>query len=189
MRRSLALPLATAIALLMTVVSNVRAQTAVSAPSERVETTTYGGWTVSCSQILQARARKTCSAVFRVATQNGQVLLVWLIGLDNQGKLASVIRVPLALGIKDTKTGAVATGLLVAKGAELELGRVVHHLAYSTCAPQWCEAFTQMDDSFIKNASSAASAAVIVYVATGAAINYNALSIKGIDKVLVSVRR
>lgn len=189
MRFSFVLPVLVFAALPITPLAGAWAENAGSSPSERVETTTYGGWTVSCSEIVRAHARKTCSGAFRVAAQNGQVLLVWLIGLDKDGKLASVIRIPTAIGIKDNKTGAVTSGLLIPKGADLKFGAAAHHLAYSTCAPQWCEAFAQMDDSFIKDASATPTAALTVYVASGAALNYNALSIGGIDKVLTTVRR
>ncbi len=168
--------------------ASVQAQDA-AAPSERVETTTYGGWTVSCAEILRAHAKKTCSAVFRATTKDGQVALIWLIGLDKTGKLANVLRIPTAIGVKDSKTGAVTTGLLVSKGADLKLSRATHHFTYSTCAPQFCEAYAPLTEAFGQDAAATPNAALTVYLASGAAITYNSLGIGGIDKVFASLRR
>jgi invasion protein IalB len=164
----------------------VNAQTA--AP-ERVETTTYGGWAVSCDEILKANPKKTCSAALRVNARNGQPLFIWMIGLDKDKKLASVIRIPAGMALKNSKTGAISVGLLVSKGVDLKLNNNVHHLDYSTCAPQWCEAFAPMDESFVQDAQTAADAGVTLYAASGAAVNYSALAIKGIEKVFTYVRR
>ena len=55
------------------------------------------------------RSKKTCSALLQVVEEKQrQVLLVWVIGRDNQGVLRTVIQSP--------------TGIQIPKGLELKFG-------------------------------------------------------------------
>lgn len=173
--------------------SPVNAKMPKAAPAAgpaRVETTTYNSWIVSCREIVGSASRKTCSAILRVVDQSGHPLMAWVIGLDHDGKLTTVIRTPTGVTLTDKSSGAKATGLMVKDGLNLELGKAaIHHLSYLLCEPQWCEASGLMDERFVKDAVAATDAVVIIYAAGGRAIRYPSLPLKGIDKAILMVQR
>lgn len=160
----------------------------VATGPERVETTTYNSWTVTCQESLGIPSKKSCSALLRVIDQNHQLLMAWLIGLDPNGKLTSVIRIPTGVTLTDKASGAKATGILVKNGLDLKLGTAVHHLTFVACEPQWCEASGGMDDRFVKDALGATDAVVTIYAVDGRAIGYPSLPLKGVDKAILLVR-
>jgi len=168
---------------------------AVVTGPERVETTTYNSWTVSCREIVGAGSRKTCSAILRAVDRSGNPLMVWIIGLGHDGKLTSAIRTPTGVTLTDKTSGAKTTGLMIKDGLNLELGKLesgkpaIHHLNYLLCEPQWCEASAPMDERFVKDALAATNAVVIIYAAGDRAVRYPSLPLKGIDKAISMVRR
>lgn len=162
---------------------------AVANGSQRTETTTYHSWTVTCHEIVGSASKKTCSAILRVIDKGGHPLMAWIIGLDHDGKLTSVIRIPTGVTVTDKSSGAKATGLMVNDGIDLELGKAAVHLNYLLCEPQWCEASASMDGRFVKDALAAANAVVTIHAAGGSAIRYPALPLKGIDEAVLMVRR
>jgi invasion protein IalB len=167
---------------------------AASGP-ERVETTTYNSWTVSCREIVGAANKKTCSAILRVVDRGGHPLMAWIIGLDRERKLTSVIRTPTGVTLTDKSSGAKTTGLMIRDGLNLEFGKLesgkptLHHLSYLLCEPQWCEASGPMDERFVKDTLAAKDAVIIIYAAGDRAVRYPSIPLKGIDKAIAMVRR
>jgi invasion protein IalB len=102
-----------------------------------------------------------------------QVLMVWLIGRDNQGVLRTVIQSP--------------TGVKIPKGLELKFGASsVRTLPYAACTPQNCEASTAMDDAMVRDARASSEATATIYAIDGRAINFK-IGTKGIDKAFVAL--
>jgi invasion protein IalB len=147
---------------------------AASAAPQRTETVTYDSWTVTCNETVETRSRKTCSALMKVSDQkSGDVLLVWLVGRNNEGALLTVMR--------------TVTGVLLQKGVELKLGNAaVRRLNYVKCDPIQCEAALPMDAAMVKDFSAAGEAVATVYATDGRAITFT-MPIKGADRAVASI--
>jgi invasion protein IalB len=147
--------------------------TAPSVPV-RTERIQYNAWTVTCTDTVEKTSKKNCSAMLQLINQKQRnVILVWLMGRDNQGVLRSVIQSP--------------TGVQIPKGIELKLGNgPTRSLPYVNCAPQKCEASINMDDAMVHDAKVSPDAIVTVYALDGRAINFK-MEIKGIDKAFAAL--
>lgn len=152
------------------------APAAPAAPSApvRTERIVYDSWTVTCTDTLEKAAKKTCSAMLQVVEEKQrQVLLVWIIGRDNQGVLRTVIQSP--------------TGVQIPKGLELKFGTTAARtVPYAACTPQNCEASTVMDDAMVRDARGSAEATATIVATDGRAINFK-MGIKGIDKAFAAL--
>lgn len=149
------------------------APAAPSAPV-RTERIVYDSWTVTCTDTVDKASKKTCSAMLQVIEEKQrQVLMVWLIGRDNQGVLKTVIQ--------------SLTGVQIPKGVELKFTNgVARAVPYSACTPQNCEATITMDDAMVRDARGSAEATATVTLIDGRAVNFK-MSIKGIDKAFAAL--
>ncbi len=150
------------------------AQTQAPSATQRTERTVYDSWTVTCSETVEKTSKKTCSALLQVVEEKQrQVLLVWVIGRDNQGVLRTVIQSP--------------TGIQIPKGLELRFGNgPARALPYTACTPQNCEASTVMDDAMVRDANASPEATATIVAVDGRTINFK-MGIKGIDKALAAL--
>jgi invasion protein IalB len=162
--------------------------TTASVP-ERTETITYDSWTVQCHDVVGARSKRTCSAMHRVLDKDQRrVLLVWVIGLDKQSRLTSVLKVPT--GLVKKAEAQTFVGLHVKSGLDLRLGNgPVRHLNYVSCEPQWCDAVGGMDEAFIKDAAAAQTASVVIYTPDEQSVPFQPIALKGIDRALAMLRQ
>ncbi len=135
---------------------------------------TYGNWQLRC-RAGAAADKKSCVGVLEVIdTKKHQLILGWLMGLNGKGGITSTFQTP--------------TGVLVARGVDLQLGKsAVRHLDYSACGASGCEASLVMDDSAIADAEAADQAKITLYAADGKAVNLG-IPIKGVDKVVESFK-
>lgn len=128
-----------------------------SAPAEaqpqRVETTVHESWTVTCQDT--AEKKNTCTAVLRVAdNQSGNVVLVWAVGKDTNGKLTAVMQTP--------------TGVQLAPGVVVKVGKGADRkLTYATCSPRQCDATAPFDASFQKDVNAAEEATAVITLIDG----------------------
>lgn len=147
-------------------------------PGSRTEILTYDGWTVTCRERLSPAAPKTCSAELQIvqsANNANTVVLSWTVGPNNEGKLATVLRVP--------------TGVLIQPGIEFKLdGKEARKIAFTACEPNRCEASLIMDDAFIRDASAAQSAEAVVYASDGRGLRFSIVN-KGFAAALAAMRR
>jgi invasion protein IalB len=152
-------------------------QAAPTAPAQpqpvRTEITPHDNWTVTCRDF--ADKRRACSAVLQVVQQqNNQVLFVWVLGKNNEGKLVSVLQTP--------------TGVTLAPGVEVKLARgATRRATYVNCETNRCEATLDMDDAFIRDASGSESVEATLYSNAGQGVKFT-LPFKGFDKALAAVR-
>lgn len=157
-------------------VSPAAAPTAPAAPSPpvRTERIVYDSWTVTCTDTLEKASKKTCSASLQVVEEKQrQVLMLWIIGRDNQGVLRTVIQGP--------------TGVQIPKGLELKLGAAAARtIPYASCSPQNCEASIAMDDAMVRDARASGEATATIFAIDGRAINFK-MGIKGIDKAFAAL--
>ncbi len=152
-------------------------QQAPSAPAQpqpvRTEITPHDNWTVTCRDF--ADKRRTCSAVLQVVQQqNNQVLFVWVLGKNNDGKLVSVLQTP--------------TGVTLAPGVEVKLARgATRKATFVNCETNRCEATLDMDDAFIRDASGSENVEATLYSNAGQGVKFT-LPFKGFDKALAAIR-
>jgi len=139
----------------------------------RTETIVYNSWAVTCTDTLEKGAKKTCSATLQVIEEKQrQVVMVWIIGRDNQGVLRTVIQSP--------------TGVQIPKGVELKLGAAAARtMPYIACNPQQCEASIAMDDAMIRDARASSEALATIVAADGRSIWFK-MDTKGIDKAFAA---
>jgi invasion protein IalB len=151
--------------------------TAPAAPPSvprRTETVNYDSWTVSCTEPLDKSVKKACSGVLEaIEEKQKRVVFAWIIARDTHGVLRSVMQTP--------------TGVLIAKGVELKLGKApARTVPYTACEPQRCQASIAMDDALVKDSIASPEATATIYLVDGRSVNFK-MPIKGIDKVYASI--
>jgi invasion protein IalB len=164
------------------------APAAPAAPSgpQRVETTVYDSWVVTCQDNTGGTTKRTCLASLRVTNQNRKVLLNWQIGSNQEGRYVAAIHVPSGLPVKKDNQ-IVGGAILIGNGVELKFGNAAaRRLSYVSCNPQQCLAEAPIDDAFVREALANSKATITVYTPAGA-VPYE-LEIKGIDKAIQSTR-
>jgi invasion protein IalB len=157
------------------------------APSQRVETTTYDAWTVTCRETA---GKKECRAVLRAASgeSRGQPVLIWEIGVNNEGRQVTTLRVPVGLATKK-ENQMVGGGIMIPNGIELKFGNSqARRINYMSCNPRRCVAEAAVDDTLVREANANATATVTVYVIGGQPVPLQ-FGIKGIDKALSLTRK
>lgn len=147
------------------------AQAYASAPS-RIETTIYDRWTVTCQD--NGSARKACSAALRIVNNQQQIVILWQIGVGDDGQIKAMMQTP--------------TGVMIQNGVDLKIGDAnVGRLQYSACVPQNCEASGAMDDHLIKAITAAKDMMVTIRAKDGRDVNFK-FPLQGIDKAVAAVR-
>jgi invasion protein IalB len=157
------------------------------APSQRVETTTYDAWSVTCRE---ASGKKECRAVLRATTGEGrgQPVLIWEVGLNNEARQVTIFRVPVGLATKkDNQT--VGGGIMIPNGIELKFGSgQARRINYMSCNPRACIGEAAVDDTLVREANANTQATVTVHVIGGQPVPLQ-FGIKGIDKALSLTRK
>jgi len=140
----------------------------------RTERIVYDSWTVTCTDTVEKTSKKTCSAVLQVIEEKQhQVLLLWVIGRDNQGVLRTVFQSP--------------TGVQIPRGLELKFGTAAARtVPYAACTPQNCESSIAIDDAMVRDARASGEATATIYAIDGRSINFK-MGIKGIDKAFAAL--
>lgn len=112
------------------------AQAAAAEAPQRIETTVYDTWTVTCRDL--ADKKNACTAVLRVAdNDSGNVVLVWAVGKDASNKLTAVIQAP--------------TGVQLEPGLMLKVGKAAgRKFGYVACSQRQCDASAPVDAAFLK---------------------------------------
>ena len=158
-----------------------------SAPAgpQRVETTAYDSWAVTCEDTVAGGAvKRACLASLRVMNQNQAVLLNWQIGFNDEGRFVTAVHVPSGLAIRQGDQ-TIGGPIMIANGVELKFGNgQVRRLSYVTCGPQQCLAEAPIDDGFMREAVANANAKATITVHTGGGPIPFDLAIKGIDKAI-----
>jgi invasion protein IalB len=150
---------------------------AAAAPAQpqpvRTEIVPHDNWTVTCREF--ADRRRSCSAVLQVVQQqNNQVLFVWVLGKNNDGKLMSVLQTP--------------TGVTLAPGVEVKLSRgSPRKAAFVNCDASRCEATLDTDDAFVRDASGSDNVEATLYSNAGQGVKFT-LPFKGFDKAVAALR-
>jgi invasion protein IalB len=142
--------------------------------TQRTERTVFDAWTVTCSETVEKTSKKMCSAMLQmVEEKQQQVLLVWVIGRDNQGVMRTVIQSP--------------TGIQIPKGVEIKFGvGPARTMAYTICTPKACEASMAVDDAMARDATASQEATATIVLVDGRSVNFK-IGIKGLDKALVAL--
>jgi invasion protein IalB len=168
-------------------------QTQGSAPAgsgpQRVETTKYDSWVVTCRENVGGAGKKNCSAQLQAVSQDRrQVLLDWQIMVNKDGHFVTAFFVPPVLGIR--KGDRVESGpLQVQNGIELKFGNgPARRISYIWCGPKQCFAEALIDDAFVKEALANTKATITVHMANGDAVPME-LPIKGVDKAISATRK
>ena len=136
-------------------------------------TTTYGGWTVNCSETIEP-PEKLCSASFRIVDkQKNSNILVWLFGRNAKEKPLSEF---LTLTDVLIEPGVVLT---LDDGKPLRAG-------YVYCSSSGCKASIDLTKSLIQRLKTAKKAKVEVTCLDGKVIQF-AMEIPGIDRALTDI--
>lgn len=139
----------------------------------RTEIIAQDNWTITCRDF--ADKRHTCSGTLQVVQQpSNQVLFVWVVGKNVEGKLMSVLQTP--------------TGVMLAPGIELKFVRgAVRRATFVRCDPNQCEATLDMDDALVRDASASETVDATV-IGTNTQTAKFSLPFKGFDKAVAAVR-
>lgn len=161
---------------------------AAPAGTQRVETTQYDSWAVTCRDAVGSPPRTACSASLRV-TQNQSPVMEWQIGYNKDGRFVTTLSIPSSLAAKNDKA-TVGGPIMVAVGVDLKFGNgPARVLNYVWCGPRQCMAEGAIDEAFAREASAGASANATVTVhTTGGPIPVE-FPVKGIDKAIAATRR
>ena len=129
---------------------------------------------MTCRDFHEGSHKHVCSAELKVAKSGStQVLLDWVIGLNEQGKPVAVIE--------------TLTGVLIEPGVSLQLGKSVRKLPFTSCFPTHCTASMSIDGKFVHDVSGASSAEVVIQAPNGRAVKFE-FPTKGFDKAYAALR-
>lgn len=154
-------------------------QQQVQAPAPaRTEIVTYENWTVTCRDSGNPKEKRVCSAELSIAQDaNNQrrVVFAWIIGLNKDGALTTVLR--------------FLPGITVAPGVELKFAdRTPRKIPVSICEPSHCEATAAMDDGFVREASAVVQAEAVVVSSDGRQVTFT-INMKGFAQAVAAVRK
>jgi invasion protein IalB len=143
----------------------------------RTEIVNHDNWQVTCREFVNPASRN-CAAVLQLIQVNQQtnqqtMLMSWIVGVENN-TLTSVIQTP--------------TGVAIAPGVEVKIGRQTRKLTFARCEAQRCEAVMPIDDALTREAAGQEKAEIVLTSTTGGTVTFN-LPLKGIDKALPLLRR
>jgi invasion protein IalB len=143
---------------------------AATLPSQKTETINYENWILTCREFLDGPKKRNCSISVAVQKQDtNQIILALTVQPNEQGQMVASIQTP--------------TGVAIAPGVELKLEKTaaVRKLAFDFCEPSRCSASLIADKNFVREASAAASLAVVIQSSDGRPVNFE-FPIKGFDK-------
>lgn len=148
-----------------------------SPPAAHAETKTskFGAWDVNCREETQGEDKKTaCVGVLQIVEKKSkQVLLVWLVGKDRQGRLAATLQTP--------------TGIRVSSGIDLALGSApARKVPYDVCVERACNGSFLLDAKFVAAAGRAEKAQVTIVAANGKSLSFG-IPMAGFDRVIAGV--
>jgi invasion protein IalB len=143
----------------------------------RTETLNLDGWQVTCREFVNP-ASKSCAAVLSLVQLNQQTnqattLIAWSFAIE-EGKLTSVLQTP--------------TGVTLAPGVEIKVGRQTRKAAFARCEPQRCDALLAIDDALSREMATAEKAETVLIASQGNSVTFN-LPLKGFDRALAALRR
>lgn len=153
------------------------AQQQPQAPStpQRIETVIYDAWTVVCRDTVEKSSKKSCSALNRVVEpKSQQVLFVWRMDTDAQGRLIARLQTP--------------TGVQIQRGVEVKFGNAdARRFMFTVCDARSCHAEALVDDQLLKESMAAPEGLATVVLRDGRALQFK-WSMKGYDKAIASLR-
>ena len=139
----------------------------------RTEIVVQDNWTVTCRDF--ADKRHSCSSTLQVVQQqSNQVLFVWIVGKNVDGRVMSVLQTP--------------TGITIAPGVEVKFTRgPARKATFVNCETNRCEATLEMDDATIRDGSASDTVDATVTGTNGQNVKFT-LPFKGFDKAVAAVR-
>jgi invasion protein IalB len=142
---------------------------AATLPSQKTETINYENWILTCREFLDGPKKRSCSITVAVQKQDtNQIILALTVQPNEQGQTVVSIQTP--------------TGVAIAPGVELKLEKAAaRKLAFDFCEPSRCSASLIADKNFLREASLAASLALVIQSSDGKPVNFE-FPIKGFDK-------
>lgn len=147
------------------------------AASARTEILTYDNWTVTCRD-GQPKEKRVCSAELAIsqeANNQRRVVFAWLMGLGKDNAPTSAFR--------------FLPGVSITPGLELKFPeKAVRKVPITVCEPTHCEATAPMDDAFVKDASAAVQAEVVLQASDGRQVTFT-VNMKGFSQALAAVRK
>ena len=143
----------------------------------RTEVAYYDNWQTSCQEFVNP-ARRQCASVLQLVQTNQQtnsatVLVTWALAQADQ-QLTATIQTP--------------TGISIAPGIELKIGKTTKKLPYARCDAQRCEAAFPVDEALSKELSAAESVELVIVAMQGNAVTFN-IPIKGYEKAAQALKR
>ncbi len=147
--------------------------------TQRTDTTTYGGWTVTCRQVVDSKAGPQCAAQLRVVEPNTKTIVVfWQIANSGKDALSSVIQTP--------------TGVQIKPGIELAVGKAAPvKIDFDTCSPRNCEAVSQISAAMADQIRKAIDVTFTVTAKDGRQIHFKAPldgSMKALDTLVAKTK-
>jgi invasion protein IalB len=144
----------------------------------RTETLVFDNWTVTCREFAPGGPAKSCQAVLQVVQQqeggSAQVLLAFILSREGQGPVGATLQTP--------------TGVVIAPGVEMTLGKAAaRKLAYTACEAR-CAAVFAFDEGMAKDVAAAESAQAAIAATNGKTIRFT-FPVAGFDRAWAALRK
>ena len=142
----------------------------------RTEILNLDNWVVTCREFAEGKRKRICSALLQI-TQSGtnNIVLAWTMGQDDENRMTSVLQTP--------------TGVLIAPGAELRLGKAApRKLAYTMCDNGRCTVTSPVDNTLVRDITAAGEAEVVIQAANGSNVQFK-FPLKGFDRAYAEISR
>lgn len=146
------------------------AATAPLVPS-RTEILNFENWAVTCNEFADGAHPRRCSALLQVMQQNtnqntNQVVFTWSVGMDDRKQMIAVMQTP--------------TGVVIAPGVELKIGKVTQKIPFTSCDSGRCIVSTLVDANLLREMTTSPTAEVVIQGPQGA-VRFN-IQMKGFDR-------
>ncbi len=135
----------------------------------KTETSKAGNWLVTCVDFVGGEPKRACTAKLQILQKKShRVAFIWEIGVTREHKVISVMHVP--------------TGILIAPGIELRLGKdALRKLNFQACAPAECTAEFAVDPKLIREISANKSVEATIVAVNGSRVKFT-INPEGIEK-------
>lgn len=137
----------------------------------RTEILNFENWAVTCNEFADGAHPRRCSALLQVMQQNtnqntNQVVFTWTVGMDDRKQMIAVMQTP--------------TGVVIAPGVELKIGKVTQTIPFTSCDSGRCIVSTLVDANLLREMTTSPTAEVVIQGSQGA-VRFN-IQMKGFDR-------
>jgi invasion protein IalB len=139
-------------------------------PSEKVETTNFENWILTCREAVDGPKKRSCFMTVAVLkSDNNQPMLSWTVRANESGQMLAIIE--------------MLPGISIAPGIRLQLEGTAapRKVPIEICEPNFCSGTLAMDKTFVRDASASSKVTIVVTSSAGQPVTLD-FPIKGFEK-------